>query len=184
MKEILTLVLIALSIGLDNFASSIAIGLSGIKQRDKIKIAVTFGAFETLMPIIGLFAGKQAASFLGTKAHILGATLLVLTGLYILIEGLRKTNAHEAVVATKGAGRLLLAGLAISIDNLIVGFSLGTKKLSIPLAIIIIGVTSVTLAIAGMEVGKRLSTKTEGSSEYLSGIILIVIGLLIGFGIL
>ncbi len=184
MKEILTLVLIALSIGLDNFASSIAIGLSGIKQRDKIKIAVTFGAFETLMPIIGLFAGKQAASFLGTKAHILGATLLVLTGLYILIEGLRKTNAHEAVVATKGAGRLLLAGLAISIDNLIVGFSLGTKKLSIPLAIIIIGVTSVTLAIAGMEVGKRLSKKTEGSSEYLSGIILIVIGLLIGFGIL
>jgi len=184
MKEILTLVLIALSIGLDNFATSIAIGLSGIKQQDKIKIAVTFGAFETLMPIIGLLAGRQATSFLGNKAHILGATLLVLTGLYILIEGIRKTNTHETVVATKGIGRLLLAGLAISIDNLIVGFSLGTKKLSIPLAIIIIGVTSVTLAIAGMEVGKRLSTKTEGSSEYLSGIILIVIGLLISFGIL
>jgi len=60
MKEIVTLVLIALSIGLDNFATSIAIGLSGIKQQDKIKIAVTFGAFETLMPIIGLLAGRQA----------------------------------------------------------------------------------------------------------------------------
>jgi len=35
-----------------------------------------------------------------------------------------------------------------------------------------------------MEIGKRLSKKTEGSSKYLSGIILIVLGLLIGFGIL
>ena len=40
MKEIVTLVLIALSIGLDNFATSIAIGLSGIKQQDKIKILI------------------------------------------------------------------------------------------------------------------------------------------------
>ena len=184
MKEILTLLLIALSIGLDNFASSIAIGLSGIKKQDKIKIAITFGAFETLMPILGLLLGKQAAHFLGEKAHIIGATMLVLTGLYIVIEGLRKTNDHEAVVATQGVGRLLLAGLAISIDNLIVGFSLGTKHVSIPLAIVIIGMTSITLAIAGMEIGKIISSKTEKSSEYLSGLILVTIGLLIGFGIL
>jgi putative Mn2+ efflux pump MntP len=184
MKELLTLVLIALSIGLDNFASSIAIGLSGIKKQDKIKIAVTFGAFETLMPVIGLFLGKRAAEFLGDKAHIIGAVMLVLTGLYIVIEGLKKTNDREAVVATKGVGKLLLAGLAISIDNLIVGFSIGTKHVSIPLAIVVIAIISVSLAIAGMEIGKRISTKTEKSSEYLSGFILVAIGLLIGFGIL
>ena len=184
MTEILTLLLVGLSVGLGNFAASIAIGLSGVNKVLRLRIAVIFGLFETVMPIIGLVIGQRIANKLGGYSNLIGGSLLGLSGLYLVVSALRKTDKTEVKNASQSMGKLLIAALSLSVDNLIVGFGLGTHHQSLLLAAVIIGSTSVVLSLIGLELGSRLSTKVEEYSEILSGLILILVGIAIGLKIL
>jgi putative Mn2+ efflux pump MntP len=131
-----------------------------------------------------LVLGQQISGKLGGHANIIGGALLSLTGLYVLGGALKKADKAEVKQASRGFGKLLLAGLALSIDNLIVGFGLGTHQESLLVAALVIGITSVGLSLIGLELGSRLSSKVEEYSEVLSGLILILVGLAIGMNIL
>jgi putative Mn2+ efflux pump MntP len=182
--EIITLILVGLSVGLGNFAASIAIGLGGVSGSLRMRIALVFGLFETGMPIIGLIIGNRVAHEFGGNANIIGGALLGLSGIYLVVNSLRKTDEKKVSKASRGWGKLLIAGLSLSIDNLIIGFGLGTRHQSLLLAVVVIGATSVCLALLGLELGDRLSGKVEEYSELLSGLILVLVGMLIGLKIL
>lgn len=81
----LALLLVALSLGLSNFAASVGIGVSGIDPRARLRVGVIFGIFETGMPILGLLLGRSLASALGHAAHWIGAALLIATGIYAVV---------------------------------------------------------------------------------------------------
>ena len=147
MNNLIALILIALSVGLSNFAASIAIGIGGVTNTMRLRIAVVFGLFETGMPIIGLFIGQNVASKLGGHANLIGGALLVLTGCYVIYGEIKDKDDKKVKIATNSWGKLLLAGLSLSIDNLIIGFSLGTYHESLILSVLVIGFTSVTLAL-------------------------------------
>jgi putative Mn2+ efflux pump MntP len=183
-SEIITLLLVGLSVGLGNFAAAIAIGLGGVSGLLRLRIALVFGLFETGMPIIGLVIGHKVAHTLGGNANIIGGVLLGLAGIYIMLSGLRKTDDKEVAQASNGWGKLLIAGLSLSIDNLIIGFGLGTRHQSLLLAAVVIGVTSVCLALLGLEIGNRLGAKVEKYSEFISGLILVAVGVLIALKVL
>ena len=55
------LVLVAVSVGLSNFAAAIGIGVSGVDARTRLRVGVIFGLFETAMPILGLLLGRSLA---------------------------------------------------------------------------------------------------------------------------
>lgn len=185
MKTILTLVLAGLSVGFGNFSASVAIGLSGANRSLRLKLALIFGVFETGMPIVGLALGQQIASKLGGHSAEFGGGLLVLTGFYIIYEALSGTKDKEVKGAEySGLAKILLTGLALSIDNLIIGFGLGAHHQPIPEAAIIIGITSVVLSLLGLEIGNRASSKLEEYSEAASGIILTLVGLAIALKVL
>jgi putative Mn2+ efflux pump MntP len=183
-NTIVPLLLVGLSVGLGNFAASIAIGLGGISKALRVKIAVVFGLFETGMPILGLIVGHKVSGVLGNNASIIGGSLLVLMGIYLIFSALHSTDSKEVKLASQGIGKLLLAGLSLSIDNLVVGFGLGTHHESLWLAAMVIGLTSVVLALLGLELGSRLGRKIEEFSEVFSGVVLIAVGVIIGFKIL
>ena len=58
----LALLLVAVSLGLSNFAASIGIGVSGVDARTRLRVGVIFGVFEGAMPILGLLAGRSLAA--------------------------------------------------------------------------------------------------------------------------
>lgn len=178
MGSVLALGAVGLSVGLGNFAASVAIGLDGVDKTRRLRIALVFGAFETLMPIVGLLIGHQLTGAIGSKSNIIGGTLLSLTGLYLLVSAIRRRDDKAVTKANdERLGKLLLTGLSLSIDNLIVGFSLGTYHEPLALAAVIIGCASVALTLLGLEFGHRLGAKVEGYSEVLSGLILVLVGL-------
>jgi putative Mn2+ efflux pump MntP len=179
-KIIFTLILLGLSVGLGNFAASIAIGLSGVNRAIRTKVALVFGLFETGMPIVGLLAGRQLAGVLGNHANIVGGGLLVLTGLYEIRSSLANSDKKDVGSTAKAWRKLLLAGLALSIDNLIIGFSLGAYKSPILLSVVVIGSSSVALSLVGLELGKRIGSRFEKYSEVFSGLILLLVGIAIG----
>jgi manganese efflux pump family protein len=184
---VLALVLVAVSLGLSNFAASVGIGVSGVDARARLRVGVIFGLFETGMPILGLLLGRGLATALGHAAHWIGAALLIAAGGYSVIQALRSPASHDgqapAAPAGRRTGRLLLTGAALSVDNLAVGFALGTFHVNLVLAAIVIGVVSVAMSLIGLELGDRIGAKIGERGELLGGLVLIGIGIALASGI-
>ena len=183
MATALGLILIALSVGLGNFAGSIAIGLSGVDARTRLRVGIAFGFFESVMPVIGLVAGQSAATLAGHTGRYVGAALLVLTGVYGIYSG-RRAPEEERAPAVARRGRLVVTALALSLDNLVVGFALGVYPVPLVEAAVVIGAVSVVLSLLGLELGHRLGSRVEQWSEELGGAVLILVGLALAFGLL
>jgi putative Mn2+ efflux pump MntP len=79
---------------------------------------------------------------------------------------------------------MLITGLALSIDNLAVGFALGTYQLDIIVAVIVIGAVSVTLSLLGLELGSRIGSRAAGRGELLGGVVLIAVGIALAAGVI
>lgn len=172
----LTLLLVAASVGADNFAAAIAIGLAGVDRHVRLRIAVVFGLFEAGMPVIGLVVGHSLSSSLGSRAHLVGGGLLMLVGLQMAVRAWRAD--HDASPALAGAplARLIVLGAALSIDNLVIGFGLGAHDTPLLLSVIVIGAVSVGLSLLGLELGSRLGTEVGQFSELLGAGVLIAVG--------
>jgi putative Mn2+ efflux pump MntP len=192
----LALLLVAVSLGLSNFAASVGIGVSGVDARTRLRVGVIFGVFETAMPIIGLLAGRGLARTLGHGAHWVGAALLIATGACTLIQAIRADgrpdHMHADTASPDSAARpadlqtwrLIITGAALSVDNLAVGFALGTYHISFGVAALVIGAVSVTMSLIGLELGHRLGTRAGGRGELVGGLVLIGVGIAIAAGVL
>ena len=189
MSGLLSLLLVSLSVGLSNFAGAIGIGLSGIDAKTRLRVGIAFGLFEALMPVIGLLLGEAVAGFLGHIAKYVGAGILVLTGAYTIWQA-RRVAAREkvsgTVVATEGlrTHRLLVTALALSIDNLAVGFAIAQNHVNIVTAAVMMGVVSVALSLVGLELGNRLGERVEEWAEEIGGVVLIGVGVALAAGLL
>jgi manganese efflux pump family protein len=78
--------------------------------------------------------------------------------------------------------RLLASGLVLSMDNLVVGFALGTYGVGIAIGAIVIGAISVVMSLAGLELGGLVGRWAGRRTEQMSGMILIVVGAAIAGG--
>jgi putative Mn2+ efflux pump MntP len=206
---VLALFLVAASVGMSNLAASIAIGVSGVDARTRLRVGLVFGAFEAGMPVVGLIIGAQAAGSLGHAARWVGAGLLIAVGLYALASAARAGRARAPAHAhthTQRAGstadpadrapgtadqvqpprvsHLLVSGLALSLDNLVVGFALGAYHTSIALGVIVIGSVSVALSLIGLELGAGIGRWAGRRGEQLAGVMLISVGIAIASGAL
>ena len=179
----LALLLVAASLGLSNFAASIAIGISGVDQQLRVRTALAFGLFEAGMPIIGLLLGHRLSHTLGSRANIIAGALLIATGAFTVAQALRTPDQPPSTLNLR-PGRLMLLAASLSIDNLIVGFALGAHHVSLPVAVTVIAVISVGLSLIGLELGSHLGTRVEHNSELLAGIVLICVGATIAANLL
>jgi manganese efflux pump family protein len=178
---VLTLVLAAVAVGLGNFGASIGIGLSGVAPMTRLKVGLVFGVFEAGMPLVGLLAGRGIAGALGHAARYCGGALLIAIGAWQLLQTVRagRTGLAPQPIVMR---RLLLTALALSTDNVVVGFSLGIQRVSVVEAVVVFAVVSVGLSLLGLELGRRLATAAEFASQYLAGFVLLAVGVLIAVG--
>src|SRR5712692_1635852 len=132
------------------------------------------------------FAGAIGIGLSGidarTRLHV-GIAILVLVGGYTIWQGRRVPKAQKGPVRIQ-TRRLLVTALALSIDNLAVGFALAVYQINIVLAAATMGVISVVLSLVGLELGSRLGTRVEQWSEELGGAVLILVGLALAIGVL
>jgi len=180
---ILSLLLVSLSVGLSNFAGAIGIGLSGINVKTRIRVGLAFGFFEALMPALGLLLGHQLAWLFGGYGKYVGGASLILTGAYTLFQErvIKKDQTQRQEMSSRG---LLVTALALSIDNLAVGFALAVYPVDVWLAALTFGVVSIVMSLVGLEVGHHLGKRVEEWSEEIGGGVLILVGVLIAVGVL
>jgi manganese efflux pump family protein len=187
----LALLLLAGALGLSNFAAAIGIGVSGVRGRDRVRIAVVFGVFEAGMPVLGVALGRGLASSLGHVAHWLGGAALVVigvTGLALARRGPRPAGEPAPERPAPGRpswrlGRVVVSGLALSADNLAAGFALGAYHTGLAVAATVFGVVSVVMSLAGLELGAMLGAGASDRCELVASVMLIAIGSAVAAGV-
>lgn len=180
----IALILVALSLGLSNFAAAIGIGISGADTRTRLRVGIIFGVFEAGMPIAGLALGRGLAGALGGAARWASAGLLIATGAWAVLQAVRSNGDSGPVGGDHGTGRLVVTGVALSIDNLAVGFALSEFGVGLPVASAVIGVVSVTMSLVGLELGARIGARIGSRGEILGGLVLIGVGGAVAAGLI
>jgi len=187
------LLLVAAALGISNLAAAVGIGVSGVRPAVRLRVALVFGLFEAGMPVLGVLAGRSAAAELGGAARVTGGLLLVAVGCYQLFEWLRERRHQPAESAGEGAGsesaggwstwRLLVSGLALSLDNFVVGFALGAYHVGLVMAALVIGLVSVAMSLLGLELGAKLGAAFGQLGSVIGGVILAIVGIAVAAGL-
>ena len=92
------------------------------------------------------------------------------------------TTDHILYMGTLGLMGLMVQGVATSIDALSVGFTIASYNFGVALlACGLIGIVTFFICAAGIEIGKKAGCALAGKAGILGGVILIAIGIKIGF---
>lgn len=179
--SIFELFLIAVGLSMDAFAVAICKRLSMRKMnyRHAAVIALFFGGFQALMPLIGWVLGKQFERYITSVDHWIAFILLAIIGMNMIREALGKDDEEEE----KGCQgdrldlkELLMMAIATSIDALAVGVTFAFLQVSIVPAVSLIGITTFVLSLIGVSLGRVFGAKFKSKAEFLGGAILILIG--------
>lgn len=171
------LILIALSLAMDAFAVSTACGvqIAVVRYGHVLRVAIAFGLFQFIMPVIGWFAGSAFSSWLLAVDHWIAFGLLFVIGVKMIWESFRDDSAAPAKDPTRGWNLIVLA-VATSIDALAVGLSLSFLNTSIWYPAVVIGVVAAALSAIGALFGCRLGHRFGVWAERFGGLVLIGIG--------
>lgn len=178
---IVELLLIAVGLSMDAFAVSICKGLGMKKVNLKVAFALAlfFGGFQALMPLIGWALGSQFLWLISPIDHWIAFVLLAVIGGKMLWEALHDEEGEDdGEPADKiDLGEFFILAVATSIDALAVGISFAALAVDIVPSILIIGVVTFCFTIAGVFVGNFFGSRYEKPASIVGGVVLILIGL-------
>ena len=175
---IVEIIFIAIGLAMDAFAVSVCKGLSMKKMSWKkaIIIALYFGIFQALMPVIGYALGIGFEESIKFIDHWIAFGLLAFIGGNMIKEALSKEEDDNQNDNVNFKTMVVLA-VATSIDALAVGVTFAFLNVNLIFAISIIGVLTFIISLLGVKIGNVFGDKFEKKAELAGGIILILIGL-------
>ncbi len=171
------ILLIAVSMAMDAFAVCIAAGSMPQTQgaRPAFRLSFHFGLFQFIMPVLGWLAGASIEPLIRNYDHWIAFGLLGLVGIRMVYSALR---GEEGYPTDPSRGwTLVLLSIAVSIDALAVGLSLGVLGILVWYPAIIIGLVTCFLSLAGLRLGNGFGSKFGKPVEIIGGLVLIGIGL-------
>ncbi len=170
--------LAALSMAMDAFAVSLCSGLKiGAGIRPALRLAFHFGLFQALLPIFGWFFGSAVASLFSAYDHWVAFALLAFVGVRMVRSGLSKKEEEKFTPDPSRGWMMVMLSVAVSIDALAVGFSLGLLGVTIWAPALIIGAVTAALSLLGLRIGLHFGQRLGKTVEALGGVLLIGIGL-------
>ena len=178
---ILNSILFGIGLAMDAFSVSLANGLNepGMPASRVVRIAGTFGIFQTAMPLIGwLCIHTIAEEFEAFRKFIpwIALALLLFIGIRMILEGIR--NKKEEEKKSLRGRELLVQGIATSIDALSVGFTIAEYTWPLALAeALVIGTVTFGICAAGVHLGRKLGARVERWAPVIGGAILVLIGI-------
>lgn len=175
--SLITILLLAVALGVDAF--SVAIGIGAANNKKSLapvwRLSGAFGIFQFVMPLVGWLAGSTVVALIAGFDHWVAFALLTLVGGKMIWEGFEKEEDEEKADQTQG-WPLLVLSVATSIDALAVGFSFSLLKTPILVPSLIIGIVCFCMTAAGMLFGKVLAKLFGRKVEIFGGVVLIAIG--------
>jgi putative Mn2+ efflux pump MntP len=177
--DLLSILLIAVSLSLDCFAVAVAgsISMPKITRRQVLRVSFSFGFFQLAMLVVGWLLGRTLVDIVESFAHWVAFGLLALVGARMIWESFESDeNDRQSADISKGLALLGLS-IATSIDSLAVGLSLAFLESRVLIAAIAIGSVAFLFTAAGFYFGNRIGKLLGRRAEVVGGIVLIGLGL-------
>jgi manganese efflux pump family protein len=176
--DVLSVILIGFGLSADCFAVALSAGAACrvFSLKNTLKVALAFGLFQMVMPIVGWLAGQVVVGFISRYDHWVAFALLAFIGGKMIIEFIRNDkDAGSANIESWGV--LITLAVATSIDALAVGLSFALLEINIWIASAIIGVVAFSVSAFSFWLGRKVSTVVGRWALLAGGVILIGIGL-------
>ncbi|MFJ5900005.1 manganese efflux pump MntP family protein [Streptomyces sp. NPDC093064] len=157
-------------LSLDNFRVSIALGTVPFGLKRAMQVALTFGLWDAVMPLVGLLIGREIGEAVGGVADVVGAVALGGYGLYLVISSLRNPEPDEL----DHPWALFGIPLTLSLDNLVAGASLGILGLSPWFSAPVFGLGTAVMSLIGLQLGQAAARLIRIRADLVSGVSLII----------
>ena len=172
------LFIIALALSLDAFGVALCIGLNDQTTFvNKVGFTISFGLFQFLLSYIGAYAGFLFNTYIASMPTIIGGMIISVVGVIMIKEGFD----NQGKCPLLRPKMYLILGVSVSIDAMVVGFTVLNNITNVILlkdTLFIGGVTLVMVAIAFIISKYLKKIEVIGKyADYIGGVILIIFGL-------
>ena len=173
------LFLIGVGLSMDAFAAAICKGLAMPKMRWNrgVVVALFFGGFQALMPLLGWALGRQFEQYITSVDHWIAFLLLGWIGGKMIWDALHGGGEEMPAQDALDVKELFVLAVATSIDALAVGITFAFLQVDILPAVALIGCTTFAIALAGVWIGQRFGSRFKDRAALAGGMILCLIGL-------
>lgn len=177
------ILILAVSLSLDAVVVAVGAGaLARISIGNALKVSFMFGAFQGLMPILGLLLGSLFSVYFLAYGHIVGFVLLLLVGGKMLLEAFDEENT-ERERNILHLRTLLILAVATSIDAFVVGITFSVVPVHVPTAVLAIGGVTFVLSLIGVYLGRSSRHLLGTRIEIVGAVVIILLAFKILLGI-
>ena len=182
MALFINIFLVGIGLSMDAFAVSVCKGLSGarIKRSHIFITALSFGLFQSFMPLLGWLLGESVQWLIEPVDHWIAFILLAAIGSKMIWDAFHEDGDGECAPEEDGRKfwiELFMLSVATSIDAFVVGISFAMAQIPIVEAMIVIGLTTFVLSLIGFLFGRRFGSRFERPATIAGGVILILLGI-------
>ncbi len=176
--SIIEIILVGVSLAMDAFAVSMCKGLSmpKINYKHALIIALFFGVFQAVMPLLGWLLGSAFEKYITTFDHWIAFGLLLILGTKALVDAIRDKDDDEKKEYKLDFKELTALAVATSIDALAVGVTFAFLQVSLALSVSLIGVITFVLCLLGVIIGNKFGSKWKKPASIAGGVVLILMG--------
>ena len=180
----LEIMLLAVALAMDCLSVSIVCGVISGRWMgaSMIRMAILFGLFQALMPLIGWLATTRFSVYLESIDHWIAFAMLAFIGGRMIKDSFSPKKEGRGGLDPDNIKTQIMLAVATSIDALAVGISfaclgyVGIRAMAWPLSAI--GMVSLLFAVAGcllgIRFGKPISKRLK--PELFGGTVLLIIG--------
>ena len=169
MREIVSILLIGISLSMDTFSLSLTLGT--VANNKLIKLLPLFvGIFHFFMPLLGNIIGITLINIFNIASNIILGLVLIVLGINLAFHYYQdeKVNIKLSILG------LMLFALSVSIDSFSVGLGITDLTNNYYLACIIFAFCSASFTYLGIIIGKYCS-KLIGKYAIIIGIFLLLL---------
>lgn len=173
MKEILSILLIAVALSMDTFSASLSLGTAGISLKKGCLLSIITGIMHFIMPLLGMSIGHIVLKFLTFDPHFfLGIIFFVLSfKMFYDTHVSKEENIYLNMVG------IFLFSLSVSFDAFTTGIGILAITKKIITATFIFMLVSYLFTMMGILLGRYVNQKLGKISSYIGIIILFLMAL-------
>lgn len=170
---------LSLALAVDVFGIAFAYGLIIKQHRNRmaLRLAVTCGVMQFLMPLIGYTCTAMISIWISRFDYLLVFLVFTALGINVICESLTEEQELKAKRKKLSWKVILTIGIATSIDALVSGTMLYLTKTPLLLSAMLFGITSFIMGIIGFNLNCCFKKIPEKYLQIVAGLVLICLGL-------
>lgn len=170
MQELVSILLIGVSLSMDTFSLSLSLG-SIIKNNSILKLfPFLVGIFHFFMPLLGNFIGTSIINYFNIASNIILGIILIILGVNLSINYFKDNELNIKISLLS----LITLAFSVSIDSFTVGLAISDITKNNFLASFIFSICSFSFTLMGLTIGKY-SNKVMGKYATIIGIFFLLL---------